>query len=110
MNNHLHVLEAYTNLYRVWREPRVAEQLRELVEIFLTRMLDPRTKHLHHFFNEQWEVRSDSYTFGHDIEASWLLCEAAEELADAGLLQRVRAAALQMAGACLLYTSPSPRD
>src|SRR5450756_1377258 len=59
MNNHLHVLEAYTNLYRVWREPRVAEQLRELVEIFLTRMLDPRTKHLHHFFNEQWAV---SYT------------------------------------------------
>lgn len=99
MNNHLHVLEAYTNLYRVWREPRVAERLRELIEIFLSRILDPRTQHLHHFFNEQWEVRSDTYTFGHDIEASWLLCEAAEELGDAALLQRVRTVALQMAGA-----------
>jgi mannobiose 2-epimerase len=98
MNNHLHVLEAYTNLYRVWREPRVAERLHELIEIFLTRILDSRMQHLHHFFNEQWEVRSDSYTFGHDIEASWLLCEAAEELANAKLQERVRAVALQMAG------------
>jgi len=99
MNNHLHVLEAYTNLYRAWREPRVAERLRELIELFLTRIPDPRTKHLHHFFNEQWKVRSDTYTFGHDIEASWLLCEAAGELNNVKLLERVRAIALQMAGA-----------
>jgi mannobiose 2-epimerase len=97
MNNHLHVMEAYTNLYRVWREPIVAERLRELIEIFLTRILDARTKHFHHFFDEQWHVRSDTYTFGHDIEGSWLLCEAAEELGDAKLLERVRAVAVQMA-------------
>ena len=97
MNNHLHVLEAYTNLYRVWREPRVAERLRELIGLFLTWILAQRTQHLHHFFNEQWNVRSDSYTFGHDIEASWLLCEAAEELGDAKLLARVQATALRMA-------------
>ena len=97
MNNHLHVLEAYTNLYRVWPETRVAERLRELIDIFLTRILDARTNHLHHFFNEQWEVRSDTYTFGHDIEASWLLCEAAEELGDVQLLAQVRAVALPMA-------------
>jgi mannobiose 2-epimerase len=99
MNNHLHVLEAYTNLFRVWPESRVAARLRELIEIFLTRILDARTKHLHHFFNSEWNVRSDTYTFGHDIEASWLLCEAAEELGDAKLLERVRAVALQMAEA-----------
>ena len=99
MNNHLHVLEAYTNLFRVWPEPRVATRLRELIEIFLTRILDARTKHLHHFFNEQWDIRSDTYTFGHDIEASWLLCEAAKEMGDANLLERVRAVSLQMAEA-----------
>ena len=101
MNNHLHVLEAYTNLFRVWPESRVAARLRELIEIFLKRILDARTKHLHHFFNSEWNVRSDTYTFGHDIEASWLLCEAAEELGDAKLLERVRAVALQMAEAVL---------
>jgi len=97
MNNHLHVLEAYTNLYRVWPELRVAERLRELIEIFLTRILDPRTNHLHHFFDEQWRVRSDTYTFGHDIEASWLLCEAAEALGDLHLLTETRQVALRMA-------------
>jgi mannobiose 2-epimerase len=96
MNNHLHVLEAYTNLYRVWRDERVAERLRELMDIFLTRILDSRTKHLHHFFNEEWQVRSDSYTFGHDLEASWLLCETAEQLGDKRLLKRVRGIAVEV--------------
>jgi len=101
MNNQLHVLEAFTNLFRVWPEPRVAKRLRELVELFLTRILDANTQHLHHFFNEQWNVRSDTYTFGHDIEAAWLLCEAAEVLGDASLLKNVQAVALQMAGVVL---------
>jgi cellobiose epimerase len=97
MNNHLHVLEACTNLHRVWPDARVAARLRELIEIFLTRIPDARTRHLRHFFDEQWNVRSDTYTFGHDIEASWLLCEAAEELRDADLLKRVRSVGAQMA-------------
>ncbi len=97
MNNHLHVLEAYTNLYRVWRDPRVAERLRELIELFLTRILDEWNRHLNHFFDEAWNVRSNTYTFGHDIEATWLLCEAAEELGDATLQKRVARTALAMA-------------
>jgi len=101
MNNHLHVLEAYTNLYRVTHDPAVAQRLRELIQLFLQHILDPRTGHLNHFFNEQWRVRSDTYTFGHDIEASWLLCEAAEVLDDPALLKPIRTAALQMAEAVL---------
>jgi mannobiose 2-epimerase len=97
MNNHLHVLEAYTNLYRVWKNPRVEERLRELIKLFETKILDGRTNHLNHFFDEQWRVRSDSYSFGHDIEGSWLLCEAAEVLEDNSLLKNVRGIALQMA-------------
>jgi mannobiose 2-epimerase len=75
----------------------VAERLRELILLFEQRILDARTLHLHHFFNEQWRVRSNTYTFGHDIEATWLLGEAAEVLGDAVLLQRVQALALRMA-------------
>ena len=97
MNNHLHLLEAYTNLFRAWKEPRVEQRLRELISLFEQRILDPRTLHLHHFFNEQWQVRSDTYTFGHDIEGTWLLCEAAEVLGDMSLLKRVQAVALRMA-------------
>jgi cellobiose epimerase len=101
MNNHLHVLEAFTNLHRVWPAPLVTERLRELIGLFLDRILDARTLHLHHFFDEQWKVRSDTYTFGHDIEATWLLCEAAEELEDEALLKRVRPVAAQMAAVTL---------
>jgi cellobiose epimerase len=97
MNNHLHVLEAYTNLYRVWKEPRVAERLRELIHLFLQKILDARTLHLQEFFDEQWNVRSNNYTFGHDIEGSWLLCEAAEVLEDKTLVKRVHRVALEMA-------------
>jgi mannobiose 2-epimerase len=97
MNNHLHVLEAYTNLYRVTASPAVEQRLRELIQLFLNHILDPHTGHLHHFFDDQWRVRSDTYTFGHDIETSWLLCEAAEQLRDPSLLQQVRAIALRMA-------------
>jgi len=97
MNNHLHLLEAYTNLYRIWKEPRVEQRLRELIQLFEQRILDARTLHLHHFFDEQWHIRSDTYTFGHDIEATWLICEAAEALGDAALLRRVQAVAWRMA-------------
>ncbi|MDW7980536.1 MAG: AGE family epimerase/isomerase [Verrucomicrobiales bacterium] len=97
MNCHLHVLEAFTNLYRIWPDRRVAARLRELVELFETRILDRSTFHLRHFFNDAWEARSDTYTFGHDIEASWLLCEAADTLAEPQLFGSVRPLALRMA-------------
>jgi mannobiose 2-epimerase len=101
MNNHLHVLEAYTNLQRVRPDPRVAERLRELIDLFLTRILDARTPHLNHFFDSEWNVRSDTHTFGHDIEASWLLDEAAEVLGDDALRERVRTVSVRLAEAVL---------
>ena len=101
MNNHLHVLEAFANLFRATGDPRVGERLRELVELFEQRILDPRTGHLHHFFDEEWGVRSDTCTFGHDLEASWLLCETAEALGDAALIEKAREVALRMAEVAL---------
>lgn len=99
MNNHLHVLEAYTNLYRIWKNARVEQRLRELIDDFEHRILDAQTAHFNHFFDEAWNVRSDTYTFGHDIEGSWLLCEAAEVLGDPVLLEKIKKTALRMAQA-----------
>ena len=97
MNNHLHLLEAFAGLSRVWDDPRVKERLRELLALFEQRIWDAPTGHFNHFFDEQWNVRSDTCTFGHDIEGSWLLCEAAEALADPPLLRRVEPVALRLA-------------
>jgi len=101
MNTNLHLLEAFTNLYRAWKDPRLAERLRELLRLFDERILAARTRHFHHFFDARWQALSDTYTFGHDIEGSWLLCEAAEALGEAAWRRRVRRRAVQMAGVVL---------
>ncbi len=97
MNTHLHVLEAYATLLKASADEQVAERLRAVVDIFLARIIHPHRFHLQMFFDEQWASKSLIRSFGHDIEASWLLCEAAEALDDADLLARVRAVALRMA-------------
>jgi cellobiose epimerase len=88
MNNHLHILEAYTNLYRSWPDAIVAERLQELIGLFGSKMLTP-AGHFNLFFDKDWKVRSNSYTYGHDIEGAWLLCDAAEVLGDKDLLRQV---------------------
>jgi cellobiose epimerase len=101
MNTHLHVLEAYANLLRVWPDPGLRKALTALVNIFLARIIDPATWHFRLLFSDSWEPRSDGVSFGHDIEGSWLLCEAAEILGEPALIRPVRQAARMMARAVL---------
>ncbi len=96
-NTHLHVMEGYTNLLRVWPDPELRSAQAELLEVMLTRILDPGTHHLGLFFNETWELRYPRISYGHDIEAAWLLTEAAEVVGDPALLARVRKAAVDIA-------------
>jgi mannobiose 2-epimerase len=96
MNTHLHVLEAYANLYRCWPDAHLAERLGGLLQVFLTRIIDARTGHLQLFFDLEWQPAADLVSYGHDIEAAWLLREAAEVLGDAALLAQVNAAAAQL--------------
>lgn len=88
MNTHLHILEAYTCLYRVWKDPIIKTRLSELIEIFISKILD-QAGHLKLFFTEEWECSYDIHSYGHDIEASWLLHEAAIVLEDNDILLRV---------------------
>jgi mannobiose 2-epimerase len=99
MNTHLHILEAYTNLYRIWPSMELAHQLRELVNIFLHHIINAETGHLELFFDENWNVKSETISYGHDIEASWLLLEASESLMDKELITRCKAVSVRMANA-----------
>ena len=97
MNTHLHVLEAYSALCRASSSAPVRERLRAIIGLFLNRIIQPDSFRLQMFFDETWAGKSGIRSFGHDIEASWLLCEAAESLGDPDLLAQVRAVALEMA-------------
>jgi mannobiose 2-epimerase len=101
MNTHLHILEAYTTLYRIWPDEYLGLQLRNLIIVFLEKILDKMTSHLNLFFDELWQCKSTRISYGHDIEASWLLHEAAKVLSDSDILEKVTVASVNIAKAAI---------
>ena len=82
MNTLLHLLEAYTELYRVAPSWEVGDALEKIMIIFRDKVYNPQTHRLEVFFDAQMNTISDLYSYGHDIEASWLLDRACDVLKD----------------------------
>lgn len=99
MNTHLHVLEAYTSLLRVWPNPELKTAHRALLKIFMQHIVEAKTARFHLFFGEDWTPRSTLISYGHDIEGSWLLLEAAQVSGE--FLQEIQALSIRMARAAL---------
>ncbi|MBQ8304733.1 MAG: AGE family epimerase/isomerase [Blautia sp.] len=89
MNTLLHVIEAYTELLRVSGDDRVRTKLTEAVRIMMDRVFDPAKGRLEVFFDKDYHSLIDLYSYGHDIEAAWLLDRAAEVLGDPVLTEKV---------------------
>ena len=90
MNTHLHVLEAFANLYSIWPDEKLKQQVEELIQLFLDHIISPDTHHLVLFFDDSWNKRSEVISYGHDIEAAWLVQEAAELVGNNSLLEKVK--------------------
>ena len=97
-NTHLHIIEPYTNLYQCMKElPEAPDEmrhvecaLRNLIDIFCDHILNPQTSHLDLFFENDWTRGAGHLeSYGHDIECSWLMHEAALVLADEEVLRKV---------------------
>ncbi len=101
MNTHLHIIEPYTNLYRVWPDEGLRNAIVDLMHVFLDIMEDPDTHHLGLFYTEDWERTDHEISYGHDIEASWLLMETAQVLGDPDLLAKTLAHTRAIANAAL---------
>ncbi len=99
MNTHLHVLEAFTSLYRIWSDGKLKEKLQELIQLFLAHIINSSNYHLYLFFDEAWNSKGDVLSYGHDIEAAWLLQEAAEVIADEDLIERAKEVSTKLAHA-----------
>lgn len=82
MNTALHVLEAYTELYRIGRRKRTADLLRALLDTIADEIYDPQKMRLNVFFNEDMGPIIDLESYGHDIEAAWLIDRACGVLGD----------------------------
>lgn len=73
MNTHLHIIEAYSNLYKAHPSSNLKNKIIELLELFDTYFINQKTFHLKLFFDEAWKEKPDVISYGHDIEAAWLL-------------------------------------
>ena len=101
MNSHLHLLEAYACHLRVNKSPLMRNKVRQLLSIMLNHIVDADIHHYHCFFDRAWAPTSWEMSFGHDIEGSWLMLEAAEVLGEEETLRRTRDVCVNMARAAL---------
>ncbi|SNY99574.1 AGE family epimerase/isomerase [Flagellimonas pacifica] len=96
MNTHLHILEAYTNLYSVWPDDFLREQQVNLIKLFLDKFINAED-HLNLFFTNTWENQSSIISYGHDIECAWLLTEAAEMIEHPELIKKTHEVSVRIA-------------
>lgn len=96
MNTHLHILEAYTSLFRVYPNESLKYSLSQLIELFLQKFYS-NSQHFHLFFDTNWNLLSNEISYGHDIETVWLLIEACKMVGNKKLLTSVEAITIQVA-------------
>ncbi|GHT13947.1 cellobiose 2-epimerase [Bacteroidia bacterium] len=96
MNTHLHILEPYTNLLRIWKAPELVEAQTRLIHNFCDHIVSAKTKHLELFFDRNWVSKYNIISYGHDIESAWLLFEAAEVLGDTVLIDKVKQLSIEI--------------
>ena len=89
MNTHLHLLEAYANLYKVWNDKKLGNRLKNIIDVMLENILDQDTLHFGLFFDEYWHKKSNTISFGHEIEGAWLIHDAVTLLDDEDYKEKV---------------------
>jgi cellobiose epimerase len=90
MNTHLHIVEAYANLYEVWPSQNLKTAIIHLLQLFDGKIINHDSHHLGLFFTDDWQMDADIISYGHDIEAGWLLQSCAESIHDSASIQTAR--------------------
>lgn len=106
MNTHLHILEAYTNLYAIFPDMQLADKIENILEIFDKKIIDSTLGQLNLFFDNGWKSLSQRYSFGHDIEASWLLLDAALAIQKNEITEKWKNKAIQISEIILKNINP----
>ena len=106
MNTHLHVIEAYAKLYTVLPSEALKQSVTQLLDIFEQHIIDPTTCQQKLFFEKDWTSNASEVSFGHDVEAAWLLQEAAVITKDALRIEKFTNIAQAMASVVAANLSP----
>ena len=89
MNTLLHIFEAYTELYRVTGDQRVADRLKWILDQFAEKVYNPKLHRQEVFFDKQMNTILDLHSYGHDIETAWLVHRGVQVLGDTSYEQRM---------------------
>lgn len=84
MNTILHLMEAYTELYRADQAEHVKDTIHGILDIFRDRIYNPEKERLEVFFDADYNSLIDLHSYGHDIEAAWLIDRTVQVLGDEG--------------------------
>ena len=87
MNTHLHVFEAYTELYRVTKDEKVAASLRGIMDMFAKKIYNPILHRQEVFFDREFHSIIDLHSYGHDIETCWLIDRGTKILGDESYIE-----------------------
>lgn len=99
MNTHLHIIEAYANLYTITKSDLVKKNIIHLLQVFDQYIINKQTGHLNLFMDENWQVKSSLVSYGHDIEAAWLLQECAAIIQEPVWIEHYKNFAISLANA-----------
>jgi len=102
MNTNLHVLEAFSNLYSIWPDKDLKNHISSLLKNFSDHIIYPGLNCQVLFFDNKWNPKSTTVSYGHDIEASWLLLEAAEIIGATDLIENFKVQALKLASQAMV--------
>ena len=103
MNANFHLMVAYANIYREYKDENVEKALKGLIEVLMEKIIDKERGSCKLYFNENWEAISTDDNYGLDIEASWLLLDAAQVLGDEDLIKVIQDIAIKIVDHCLKY-------
>ncbi|WP_395784438.1 AGE family epimerase/isomerase [Aquirufa sp.] len=96
MNTHLHLIEAFANLYQVYPDKKLKAEIETMLAIFHEKIIANGTTQTL-FFTDDWSPRSEAVSFGHDIESAWLLLETAETIKNPTWIKKMKTLAINMA-------------
>jgi len=96
MNTHLHIVEAFANLYESWADEELKSEIISNLYLINDKFIDKKSGHLKLFFDNKWQDHTDAISYGHDVEAAWLLLRCTEIVADDKLIEVYKEVAIKL--------------